>query len=109
MALIYHLVAPETWEKALNKPEYESPSLKEEGFIHCSSYEQVLDSAKIHYASYQELIVLAIPEKKVKSILKWEPSRSGKLFPHLYGKIQFEQVETTHILSKNAEGMWEWE
>lgn len=105
---IYHLITPEDWEVYLNRSTYSPPSLKEEGFIHCSTKEQLLNTAEVHYEGAKELVVLKIREKRVSPILKWEPSRDGKLFPHLYGSLSFHKIETTNMLYKNQRGEWVW-
>ena len=109
MAFIYHLAKPSDWEKALEKGSYEHISLQAEGFIHCSTKEQLLPTANIHFKDEQELVVLFISERLVKGTLKWEESRNGELFPHIYGKIQLKHVENTRILFKDKEGKWEWD
>jgi len=108
MSRIFHLVRPEVWEKSLEKGKHTVPSLQSEGFIHCSSYEQVLGSANKHYPDGEELLVLVIPEKWVKNILKWEESRGGALFPHLYGPLPVEKVETLRILQRGENREWNW-
>ncbi len=108
MSFIYHLTSPEAWEKALDKGTYQADSLESEGFIHCSTKAQVIPSADKHFSHAQELIVLAIVDKRVKSHLRWEPSREGELFPHIYHPISLDMVETTYMLSRNNAGKWEW-
>lgn len=109
MAYIYHLIRPSDWEKTLQKDAYKPASLKDEGFIHFSNKEQVLESAKLHFPDVDQLVLLAVHEKRVKNQLKWEASRKGELFPHLYSKLRLEWIDTTFLLSRNAEGKWEWE
>lgn len=109
MAYIYHLITPSDWEDALNGDSYKPAAFKEEGFIHFSSKEQVIPSATKHYKEADSLVILAVPEKRVKAHLKWEKSRNDELFPHLYHKLRHEWVDTSYILSRNADGEWEWE
>ena len=83
------------------------PPLKSEGFIHCSEKHQLLESAQKHFAEESELVVLCIVEKRVRNILKREPSRNGELFPHVYGSIPPDAIETTEYLAKNDEGLFD--
>jgi len=108
--LIFHITTPELWEIALNRGIYECPSLKSEGLIHCSTHEHLLDSANIHFKDCEapELIVLHIPDKKVKNILKWEITRNNIAFPHIYGKIPIEIIQDISILERNSEGLWDF-
>ena len=106
--MIYHITTREKWEKALNSGVYTHEDLQKEGFIHCSTKEQLIASAEKHYAAFDELVILCIVEKRVKEILKWEPSRGGQLFPHVYGTIPLEAVESQNLLVKNEVGKFEW-
>jgi len=108
MALIYHLTTVGLWEKALDSGFYHAPSLDSEGFIHCSTREQLLRSATLHFREEEELIVLAIVDRRVREHLRWEPSRNGELFPHIYHKLPLDAVETTYMLSRNQQGEWEF-
>ncbi|MEM7514576.1 MAG: DUF952 domain-containing protein [Bacteroidota bacterium] len=106
--MIYHLATHSQWLEALNKGVYTHASLKAEGFIHCSTKEQLIPTATLHFQQDQELVILEIVEKRVKDMLKWEESREGDLFPHLYGKLPLSVVENTHLLIRNKAGEWEW-
>ena len=108
MALIYHLLSTQTWEKTLNEDYYRPASLESEGFIHFSTQEQVLLSAARFFGHEQELVVLAIPEKRVKARLKWEEVGNEGTFPHLYGPLDLIDIETTHLIEKQADGSWRW-
>ena len=91
----------------MQKGLYTAPSLKTEGFIHCSTHEQLIKSATLHFSEEQELVVLFILPKKVESILKYELSRSEELFPHIYGPIELDDISTQSILSRNEAGEFE--
>jgi uncharacterized protein (DUF952 family) len=106
---IFHLVTPERWQKALIEGRYRPDSLKTEGFIHCSTWEQVLESAELHFKDVSSLVVTFIIERHVKKQLVWEKGRNDQDFPHLYGEFPFSAVETTKILVRNAEGRFEFE
>ncbi|MEM6763284.1 MAG: DUF952 domain-containing protein [Bacteroidota bacterium] len=106
--MIYHLTSHSQWLEALNKGIYLHESLKLEGFIHCSTKEQLIPTATLHFKGETELVILEIVEKRVKDILKWEESREGDLFPHLYGKLSLTAVENTHLLERNKAGEWLW-
>ena len=104
--MIYHLTTPRAWELALSRGFYESPSLAAEGFIHCSTKEQLLESARLHFVGHDRLLVLRIAEKAVEKRLRWEPSRNGELFPHIYGSVPLDAVEDQHYLTRNEAGEW---
>ena len=106
--MIYHIVRESDWLKALDAGEYKPESLHTEGFVHCSTEEQLMTTAERYYAEETEpLVVLFIIDKFVKETLKFEPSTDGELFPHVYGKIPFHSVETTRSLTRKGPGKWE--
>lgn len=106
---IFHLMQESEWEAIIDKGVHKPASLASEGFIHCSLREQVLESATKHYTQADILVVAQILVKPVKDILKWEESRGGALFPHLYGPLRVEDVATVRMLSRNSKGAWEWD
>lgn len=108
--MIYHLILPKDWERILsnNQNVYKAPSLKQEGFIHCSTKAQLIESARLYFPEVDKLVVLGIVEKRVKKLLKWEGSRNNEEFPHIYGPIPMEAIETMDIISRNEEGEWTW-
>lgn len=106
--LIYHILEEAVWKHAILEGEYHAASLETEGFMHCSTKEQVLESASIHFKAHTELMVIEIVSKRVKDLLKWELGRNEELFPHIYGSIPIGVVETTHGLLKDKMGNWDW-
>lgn len=106
---IYHLVPPQVWEKALLEERYLPASLKTEGFIHLSTEDQLLESARLHLGQFEELVVLRLVVKRIKDDLKWEESRGGELFPHLYGPLPWEAIENTIFLERQPDGTFKFE
>jgi uncharacterized protein (DUF952 family) len=106
---IFHLVTPERWEKALVEGAYRPESLKTEGFIHCSTWDQLLESAELHFKGEEVLVVTYIIEKHVRKHLVWEKGRNDEDFPHLYCDFPFAAVETTKLLVRDENGKWKVE
>ncbi len=107
--MIFHLTSIELWEKALNEGYYKHPTLQTEGFIHCSTKDQLLPTALRHFKDYSsDLIVLHIVESRIKSCLKYEEASNGELYPHIYCKIPIDVFENCSTLIRNDEGNWEW-
>lgn len=63
-----------------------------DGFVHFSTSEQVAETAAKHFAGEANLILLALDPDQLGDALKWEPSRGGALFPHLYRNLQRNEV-----------------
>jgi uncharacterized protein (DUF952 family) len=106
--MIFHITNTELWEHALSHKVYKHPSLKTEGFVHCSTAAQLPQTIERHFATAKEIVILGIVEKRVKNILKWEMSADSEIpFPHLYGNIPIEAFETQEFWWRNEKGEWE--
>ena len=105
MEIIYHLTSREAWAAAQPTGEYEALSLAEEGFIHCSADEaQMLRVAERLYPAATGLQVLDVDTTKLQAEVKREPSRSGELYPHIYGRINLDAVVHVRDLTLDADG-----
>ena len=93
MPLIYHITTAGEWNAAKQKGFYEHPSLKEEGFIHCSQEHQVAGVAERYFAGKTGLVKLVIDTDKLsaKYVFDWSPS-SQDTFPHIYGPVNADAV-----------------
>jgi len=63
-----------------------------DGFIHLSTAAQVAETAARHFATESDLVLVAVDPDRLGDALKWEPSRGGALFPHLYRDLRMEDV-----------------
>ena len=105
MTVIYHLTTRDAWAAAQTAGEYEAPSLADEGFIHCSGDEaQTLRVAERLYPGGTGLQVLDVDVIRLKAEVKREPSRSGEIYPHIYGKINLDAVVRIRDLTLDADG-----
>ncbi len=105
MALIFHLTYADAWESARPTGEYAAPSLAEEGFIHCSKdIPQLLKVAGRLYPGETGLLVLDVDLERLTSPLKNEPSRSGEIYPHIYGMLNADAVVRERALKVDADG-----
>lgn len=106
MATIYHICRREEWEAARASGRYSGSSQDQaDGFIHFSGAEQVKASAARHRAGQTGLVLLAVDEARLGPALKWEASRGGALFPHLYGPLMVDAVVAVHDLPLGADGL----
>jgi uncharacterized protein (DUF952 family) len=90
--LIYHITTPELWEKQQNQDFYEAESLKSEGFIHCSTKEQVAGVLERYFKGVSEILLLHLAVEKLTSELKYEVATAGELFPHIFGTINKDAI-----------------
>ncbi len=87
-APIYHICRREEWQAAQAAGRYGgSAQDAEDGFIHFSTAAQVAESAARHRKGQSGLVLLAVDPEALGSALKWEASRRGEPFPHLYGAL----------------------
>jgi uncharacterized protein (DUF952 family) len=79
-----------------------------DGFIHFSTAAQVAETAAKHFAQQTDLVLVAIDAEALGGALKWERSRGGDLFPHLYGEIPLSAVRWAKVLPNEADGRRAW-
>jgi uncharacterized protein (DUF952 family) len=70
-----------------------------DGFIHFSAGHQVAETLAKHYASQADLVLLSVDPHQLGPALKWERSRNGDLFPHLYGPLALDAVVAETLLA----------
>ena len=94
MAIIYHITTLPEWKAAKEIGSYTSPSLNEEGFIHCSEDRQIAGVLDRYFIGKQDLVKLIIDTDKLSSPIyfDWSPSIEDT-FPHIYGLINLDAVE----------------
>lgn len=104
-SIIYHLAFRSDWEAAVVEGEYRARSLAEEGFIHASSDEaQMLGVAARLFAGRTDLLALDVDTERLPegSPVVREPSRSGEIYPHVYGPINLHAVVRIRALAPDA-------
>jgi len=92
MDFIYHITTSNWWNKFTSSDDYESETLREEGFIHCSTLEQVSGVQERYYANQKGLLLLHINPLLLTAELKYEVATFGQSFPHVYGKINRDAI-----------------
>lgn len=103
MAIIFHLIQRAEWEAA--EGEVRPESLAEEGFIHCSTdEEQALAVAKRLYSGHEGMLLLQVDTDLLEAPVKREPSRSGQIYPHIYGPLNTSAVTAVHIMEGHSDG-----
>lgn len=96
----------EAWEAACATGLYfGSAQDRADGFIHFSTAEQIVDSARRHRAGQTGLILVAVEAALLGERLLWEPSRSGVLFPHCYGPLAPDEAASVVPLPLGPDGL----
>ena len=103
--IIFHICRKDEWDAAQANGIYSGSSQdRADGYIHFSASNQVKESAAKHRAGQDELVLLLVDVDLLGKALKWEPSRGGELFPHLYGDLPIYAVLKALDLNLGADG-----
>lgn len=104
---IYKIATPQDLGAALVSGVYAgSEHDRRDGFIHFSTADQTPGTLFKHFAEATRLVFAAIDAAALGDALKWEKSRGGEDFPHLYGDLPLGAVIEAHLLSRGADGEW---
>jgi uncharacterized protein (DUF952 family) len=106
--MILHFCPLAAWRAA--GPSYAADSLAAQGFIHCSTVDQLTTPANALARGRTDLVVLEIDESRLTSPLVWEqgdpPDPAGSLFPHVYGPIAVGAVVAVHDFPPGPDGFF---
>jgi len=102
---IYHMCRREEWEAGRATGRYCGSSQdRDDGFIHFSTAAQIVESAAKHRMGQRDLVLIEVDSAALGDTLRWEPSRGGRLFPHLYGALPLDAVLRIAPLPLDADG-----
>jgi uncharacterized protein (DUF952 family) len=93
LTVLYKIIDAAAWERALDAGVFKGAAIDlTDGYIHLSTGAQAKETARLHFAGIANLLLVAIHEDVIDHHLKWETSRGGHLFPHVYGLIDPTQI-----------------
>lgn len=102
---IYKILTRAEWTAAQALGRFEGSAVDHrDGYIHFSTAAQAQETARRHFAGQPDLLVLEVEGDALGPALKWEPSRGGELFPHLYGPLDCAAVLDVHPAPLGPEG-----
>lgn len=91
--VIYKIVPKSLWDEAKTRGVFEGAAIDlTDGYIHFSTASQARETAARHFAGQTDLLLVAVDAERLGEALKFEPSRGGDLFPHLYAKLDLDAV-----------------
>ena len=97
--MIYKLLPTSEWEQAEAVGHVAGSAVdRQDGFIHLSAGDQVVETARRHFGGATALTLLTVDPAALGAELRWEPSRGGALFPHLYGPLPVTAVTEARAL-----------
>ena len=106
MTRIYKILPASEWAQAKTSGQFLGSAIDlADGFIHFSAAHQAAVTAAKYFAGKADLMILGMEEEAVGPGLKWEPSRGGDLFPHLYGPLAASAVDEARGLALGEDGV----
>jgi uncharacterized protein (DUF952 family) len=102
---IYKIVPSSLWREAERAGVFRgAPVDLSDGYIHFSTATQAEETAAKHFAGQDDLLLVSVEAETFGARLKWEPSRGGALFPHLYDVLDLAAVTKVELLPLGADG-----
>ena len=104
-SIAYKILTAEQWA-ALEAGLFEgAPVDKADGYIHLSTAAQADETLARHFPDQNDLVIAAIDLEALGGAVRWEPSRGGALFPHVYGRLTLDTVIAYGPIEREAGGM----
>jgi uncharacterized protein (DUF952 family) len=103
--VVYKICRAGEWREAERAGAFRGAAIDlTDGYIHFSTSEQATETAARHFAGIGDLVLVAVATAALGPALKWEPSRGGALFPHLYGVLTLDAVLWVKPLPLGGDG-----
>lgn len=103
---VYKIVSRTAWEAAQAAGVFEGAAIDQrDGYIHLSTAAQAQETARLHFRGQPDLVVAAFEAAALGGGLRWEASRGGQLFPHLYGPLDPRLAAALHPAPLDEEGV----
>ncbi len=104
--LIYKVLSEAEWNQAKHQGQFDGSGVYlHDGYIHFSTATQVRETAAKHFSAHHGLVLLAVDTERLGSGIRWEPSRGGALFPHLYESMSLSAVAWVKPLPIGTDGL----
>jgi len=105
MNLIYKICSELLWQEAEKAGSFAgAPIDMQDGYLHFSTGQQVRETAARHFAGQDDLLLVAVDADSLGPALRYEPSRGGDLFPHLYAPLPLSSVLWVKPLPLDGDG-----
>ena len=109
MALVFKIIGVDEWREAEKVGAFAGSGIDlADGYIHFSTADQAAETAAKWFAGRRDLLLVAVEAGALGEALRWEPSRGGALFPHLYDSLSLAQVRWVRELPLGADGRHEF-
>lgn len=102
---IYKITTNALWAKVQTEGVLEGMPIDiNDGYMHFSTAEQLVETLSLHFRGQSDIVVLKVALAPIAENVKWEPSRGGALFPHLYGQLSTDHIVKSGPASVDADG-----
>jgi Uncharacterized protein conserved in bacteria len=107
---VFKLIRHDLWQQALADGVFKGAAIDlSDGYIHFSTASQLDGTARKFFSGQDDLVLLEVDLSEVADDLRWEPSRGGDLFPHLYAPMPLSTVRSERRLSVDGDGEMQFE
>lgn len=104
--IVYKILGAQDWRDAVSRGHFEgSADDHRDGFIHLSAPDQLAGTAAKYFKGRADLVLVGFEAAQFGAALRWEPSRGGALFPHLYGPLDASAATSVTALALDAAGI----
>ena len=106
MTRVYKILKRAEWDAAVRAGRFEGAAIDlADGYIHLSAAAQAQETARLHFRGQTDLVLVALPAAALGAALRWEASRGGALFPHLYGPLDPALAVEVRPLALDGQGV----
>ncbi|MGI9516937.1 MAG: DUF952 domain-containing protein [Pirellulaceae bacterium] len=104
--LVYKILDANLWESARQAGSFQGAGIDvQDGFIHLSAADQVQETARLYFAGQSNLVLVEFDADQLGDGLRWEASRDGQKFPHVYGEIPVQLASNVWPMPLNDDGI----
>ncbi|MEL7041089.1 MAG: DUF952 domain-containing protein [Pseudomonadota bacterium] len=102
---IYKILSQYDWSISEPLGISKTPLDDMDGYVHLSTREQVAETLRLHYAGEENVRLLEYIVEEMSGPIRWEESRGGQFFPHLYAHLRLADAKRSWILVSGADGV----
>ena len=105
MPRVYKILKRAEWDAAVRAGRFEGAAIDlADGYIHLSTAAQAQETARRYFSGQAGLVLVRLDAAKLGGSLRWEPSRGGELFPHVYGPLDPALAEAVSEIELEPDG-----
>jgi uncharacterized protein (DUF952 family) len=105
MTPVYKILSAAEWNEALTLGVLLGSAIdRRDGYIHLSTADQAQETARRHFHGQADLVLVRLDADALGEAIRWEPSRGGALFPHLYAPLNVRMALEVSSLALGEDG-----